>query len=240
MKFFLLLFLILATSCHQQKKVIKDNNTVDVKEYSTIKTNSELIVVLKNPNNVIDTKNLIVNSSLIWDQLIVNDSSLKVALIKVPIDKKQFWIARLKTANVFNSVETYSAETVKKIKDIAKNSLIQIRKTTCFGKCPVYSVIVFKDGKVTFNGIDNVLLKGEQKFKISKTKLKNIKEIFQKTSFSTYPDSFVNRAVMDYPSTFITYKNKQIEIKLWKKAPEEVLLAFKAVENILSEEKMID
>jgi hypothetical protein len=253
MKYILLLSFLIAVSCKQPKKVIKtqENSKTesinkeeivsikDVKENLNIKTQEDLIVVLKNPNKVLDAKALIENSSLVWQELVIDDNSLKAVLIKVPFDKKDFWLERLKTSNVFSSVEVNTENTIASIKHIAENMYVKISKTHCSGDCPVYDVVLFKDGKVLFNGIENVLVKGKQEFKISTKKMKKIKEMFQKTSFGTYLDNYADRSVMDFPSTFITHNNKQIEIKLWKKVPLELALASESIEDILLENKMI-
>ena len=254
MKYILLLSFFIALSCNQQKKEkkeIKENQTEktvkeekiivkEVKEKPIIKTQEDLIVVLKNPKNVTDAKALIENSSLIWDKLVIDNNLLKAALIKVPIDKKDFWIERLKTSNTFSTVEVNTKETIESIKYIAENTFVKVRKTHCSGDCAVYDVILFKDGKVIFNGIDNVLIQGKQEFTISKAKMKKIKGMFKKTSFSKYSDSYVDKSIMDFPSTIITHKNKQVEIKLWKKVPLELALAYEAFEDILYEKKLIE
>ncbi len=99
---------------------------------------------------------------------------------------------------------------------------------------------MLKDGNVIFNGIENVNSLGIQKFSISETKMNKIKSMFQKTTFGTYIDSYVDKSLMDYPSTFITHNDKQIEIKLWKDVPLELALAFEAVEDILFDKKIIN
>ena len=254
MKYTTLFVLILMLSCNQQKKekeeikinqpekVVVEKKVIieEVKEKSIIKTKEELIVVLKNPNNVNDAKALIENSSLSWDKLVIDNNTLKVALIKVPIDKKDFWIERLKLSNVFSTVEVNTNETLSSIKYFAENTFIKVSKSHCSGDCPVYDAVLLKDGKVIFNGIENVLVKGKQEFTISENKMKKIKEMFEKTSFGTYFDSYVDKSIMDFPSTFITHNDKQIEIKLWKNVPEELAFAYEAFEDVLFEKKMIE
>ncbi|KGL63709.1 DUF6438 domain-containing protein [Polaribacter sp. Hel1_85] len=255
MKYLLLTFFVIALSCNQQskekkntettktKKIItekKENIKEEITEKSIVKTKEDLIVVLKNSKNVTDAKALIENSSLIWQELVIDENSLKAAIIKVPIDKKDFWLKRLKESNTFSSVEFHTKESVASIKYISENTFVKVRKTHCSGDCAVYDVILFKDGKVAFNGIENVLVKGTQEFNISEAKMKKIKGMFEKTSFGTYLDSYVDRSIMDFPSTFITHNNKQIEIKLWRNVPLELALAYEAFEDILYEKKLIE
>jgi hypothetical protein len=256
MKYFLLLFILLTLSCNQsknkeekieQKEIIKKEKTevkekIEVKEIkkdSFVKTKETLVIVLKNVNNLKDAKALIVNSGLTWVKLIINDTNLKAALIEVSVDKKHFWIDRLKTSNVFSSVEVNSEENIEKIKNIAKNTFVKIRKTHCSGDCPVFDMIVFNDGKVLFNGIENIPFKGIKEFILTKKQLKKLKDYFSKTSFNNYSESFIDIAIADFPSTFITYQNKEIEIKLWKNIPEELIFAYEYLDVILLQEKLI-
>jgi hypothetical protein len=249
-----LLLLLIIWGCNQPKKEKKETEIIktekkakedkvvieNVKEKVIIKTQEELLIVLKNPKKVVDAKALIENSGLVWENLIINKNTLKVAIIKVPIDKKKFWIERLKEAAIFSSVELNSVNSIETIKSNADKIFVKINKNQCSGDCPVYDLVVLKDGKVLFNGIKNVLILGKQEFTISDIKMKNIKDTFEKTSFNTYLDSYVDQSLMDYPSTFITYNDKQIEIKLWKDVPDELAFAYEIIEDILFEKKLVE
>ena len=246
MKYIFILSFLIALGCKQQQNKIKNTKAAQIeitikeeKENPIIKTQEDLIVVLKNPNNVIDAKALIENSGLIWSELVIDIVALKTVLIKVPIDKKDFWIDRLKKSNAFSSVEIKTRETINSIKSISENTYVKIRKSYCYSDCAVYDVVFFKNGKVIFNGIEHVINKGKHEFTISESKMKKIKGMFKKTLFDTYLESYVDKSLMDFPSTFITYNKKQIEIKLWKNVPLELVLAYQSIEDILFEKKLI-
>jgi hypothetical protein len=230
------MFFLIAVNCNQLKKTI--NNTA-TKE-TVMKTEEELVVVLKNANNVADAKALIENSGLTWETLVINDKTLKAALIKVPVQKKTFWLERLKTSNVFSSVVVNSEETIKKIKYIAKNTFVKIRRTHCRGICPVFDVLFFNDGKVTFNGIEHVPFKGKKDFTLTKKQFQELKNYFSKTTFNLYPISYIDRSVADLPSTIITHQNKEIKIKRWKNVPKELVLANAYLDKILKQEKLLE
>ncbi|WP_299061125.1 DUF6438 domain-containing protein [uncultured Polaribacter sp.] len=232
MKQLLTVCFLMALSCNQLKEVIK-------KEEVTIPEES-LIVVLKSSVNVTDAKALIENSSLIWSGLVIDNSSIKAAVINVPEEKKDFWIHRLKASNIFSSVAIKTHKSIAYIKQLSEDTFVQVSKTSCFGDCPVYDVTLLKNRTVLFNGIKNVLMHGKHEFEISASKMKRVEEMFKKTSFTNYNDSYVDKSLIDFPNTFITHKNKQIEIKLWKKVPLELALAFETFEEILFEQKLIE
>ncbi len=253
MKYTLLFFFLIALSCNPVKKKTEPKKEIKVEENvfekkdmkndkrkEKAKTHSNLLLVLKNPNNVTDAKALIENSSLIWEDLIIDKNTLKVASIKVPIERKEFWIERLKLSNVFTLIDENTEEKIAYIKHTSENTFVKISKTHCSGDCPVYDVTLFKDGKLVFNGIENVNIKGLKEFTVSEKKMKKIEEMFHKTSFGTYLDNYVDKSIMDYPSTFITYNDKQIEIKLWKNVPEELAFAYETLEDVLYENKLLE
>ena len=251
MKFILICFLLLVASCNQTKKekpknqtnktIITETETVKKEVIKPVKKEYlELLVTLKNPKNVSNAKALIIDRNLVWNDLIINKNTLKVASLKIPIDDKELWIEKLKSLKIFSNIEAKSEENIAAIKEIAENTFVTISKKRCSGDCPVYQLTLLKDGNVIFNGIENVNSLGIQKFSISETKMNKIKSMFQKTTFGTYIDSYVDKSLMDYPSTFITHNDKQIEIKLWKDVPLELALAFETVEDILFDKKIIN
>lgn len=251
MKYFSLLFFVITLSCNQPKKEVKKVTPAETKKIEKIvvkeivktpiiNTTEELIIVLKDANNSTDAKALIENSGLIWSKLAIDTNNLKAALIQVPINKKDFWVERLKTSNVFSSVEINSENVINKIKIIALNTFVKVRKTHCSGDCPVFDITFFKDGKVLFNGIENVLIVSVKEFEISENELKKLKKLFSKTTFNSYSNAFLDKTIVDYPSTFITHQNKEIEIKLWKNVPDELINAHEFLDEILLNYKLIE
>lgn len=239
----------MALNCNKSKENIEKEKPKTIKESTVknkkvkveeIKKQAEFIVVIKDVTNLEDAKSLIVNSGLTWDKLAIDTEVLKAAYIKVPIEKKEFWLKRLQQSNVFSSIDNNSKDALKSIKYIAENTFVKLRKTHCSGVFPVYDAIFLKNGNVIFNGIENVLVTGSKEFTMTKQQQEKIVKMFDKTSFKEYKNTFITRSVADFPSTFITHQNKQIEIKLWKNVPDELAFAYEALEDILLEKKLID
>ena len=77
MKYFLFLFFVLALSCDQpkskvetttpKKTIIEDKTVIDdMKKEPVLKTQENLLIVLKNPKNVTNAKAIIQNNILIF------------------------------------------------------------------------------------------------------------------------------------------------------------------------------
>lgn len=252
MKFFLVSFILLAIGCNQpaiknKKKILPKievtkpitKEEVKVKKETKIPL-KEILVTINDLNEIKDAKKLVENNGLIWNKALINTDVLKVASIKIPIDKIDFWTRKLKENNIFSSVQTYSNIALENIKLIAKSTLVKVKKNKCSGDCPVYDVVFFKDRNVIFNGVENVLVKGKKRFTITEKQYKKLLEMFSKTSFKNYNKGFISKSLVDFPSTYITHQNKQIEIKLWKDVPDELAYAYEYLEEILLEKKLIE
>lgn len=244
MRVLTLLFVLAFASCNVTQK--NTNTTTKTVENQTkkeeIKTpekniENELILVLKNPDNVKDTKALITNSGLSWDKLLFDQKDLKIAQITVPEDKVDFWIERLQQSQVFKSVEKNQVVTLNSIKKEHENKLISIEKTPCFGDCPVYEVSINKDGKVTYNGIKYVDVAGKQEFDLTEKEFKQLKEKLAKKDFSEFKKEYTNPRIADLPSTYITHAGKQIHIRLWKDIPDELVDIHEYIEGLLLSKK---
>lgn len=227
MKYITLIFISLILSCKSTQKV-EENKTIQA-------SNNELIVVLKNPNKLEDAKALITNSGLQWDQLLFDQKDLKIALIKVPEEKRDFWLKRLQQSGTFSSVELNEKGNFLDIKSEIENTFVKIRKTACFGKCPVYEFTIYKDGTALFDGLQYVNKTGKHKLKLEKEEFTKLQKLLSKTSFSDYKDAYNNPRITDLPSVYITHQGKQVQIRIWKNVPEELKTVEKYIEQLVKD-----
>ena len=61
--------------------------------------------------------------------------------------------------------------------------VIQLTKKRCMGKCPVYDLMIYENGLVTYNGIDHVAKKGLHQFNVSSKKMKELVQLFEESGF---------------------------------------------------------
>ncbi|WP_408040338.1 DUF6438 domain-containing protein [Tenacibaculum amylolyticum] len=92
---------------------------------------------------------------------------------------------------------------------------IHYRKTACLGKCPVFDLYVYKDGNITYKGLNNVKIKGEQNFHITKQEVTYLEQEIAKLTINTS-----KVLVRDLPKTKITYNGKTITIQQTKQVPK--------------------
>ncbi len=90
-------------------------------------------------------------------------------------------------------------------KQLKEDALLYYGKTECLGKCPVFDMYVFEDGKVIYEGLKNVDLKGKHEFKLSSAEIKDIKQELETIAFSS--EEKIKR---DVPNVILKIKGNKL------------------------------
>lgn len=119
------------------------------------------------------------------------------------------------------------------VKYSANNGIafLTLEKTTCRGQCPVFSLAIFENGIVQYIGTKNVDKIGKYEKKLSKTEIKNLKEIFDKYDFFSFENEYTGK-ITDLPTTYISFihNGQTKKIRYYYGAPEKL----KELEEILN------
>lgn len=251
MKYLFLSIVLIAVSCSSPKKddkkpVIEEKKEVPVTpkeevpvEKPKVITYKELLVVTKNSENFENGQKLFSENGLILDTLLINNESTKVGIIKVPSDKSDYWLDNLKKSGLFNSVDANSEKRFKEIK-AELNRFISYRKTACYGHCPVYNIRIDKTGKVFYNGIKYVRVKGKREFQLTEKEFATLKKKLNRTNFKGYKRSYNNPNLTDLASTYINYNGKEIQLRVWKNVPDELAIVSEYIEDLLVARKLYE
>ena len=260
MKIAILSLFLLALGCEAPtkpetpKKVIKTETTTKTEAKKTVVKPvaakkeakpkaieyNDLVIELENPNSIDDVKALIKNSGLQWDKIAFENDANKIAIIKVPGDKTDFWIDRLSKSPEFKNVLPNKKGTLNALINNTKIAFFRLKKTECFGDCPIYEVTVDEKGNVIYNGKKHVSVSGIQKFKLTEKQLTVFKNKLAKNDFSTYKKVYDDPQLMDLPSTFISHKDKQVQIRLWKGIPKELSGVQSYIVDMLYDKKILE
>ena len=92
-------------------------------------------------------------------------------------------------------------------RNVALNDLskvMELHKNACFGKCPVYGLIIYENGKATYNGKMHVEKLGLYSKQLSKQAFKAIRKAFQQADIWQYEDQYKSD-VHDLP--FVTLRH---------------------------------
>ena len=75
-------------------------------------------------------------------------------------------------------------------KPIPDDALITLERTVCYGPCPIYKLTIIADGTVTFEGRQNVKVKGLVKSRINRDDLRNLIAAFEAASYFSLNESY--------------------------------------------------
>ncbi len=77
---------------------------------------------------------------------------------------------------------------------------ITLERTACFGTCPVYTVTIYTDGTVVYNGLQFVDVKGEQTSSIDPATVEQLIAGFEAAGYFDWNDSYTDMHVTDQPT----------------------------------------
>ena len=100
---------------------------------------------------------------------------------------------------------SYFVKKQKQSYDI-KDSFLSLSKGKCLDDCPVYDLLIFKNGQVVYNGIENVEKKGIHKMLISFEAVKHLNQLLMDLS----PLDLGGIREKRKPLTLLKFKGKRI------------------------------
>ncbi|MBL4710676.1 MAG: hypothetical protein JKY48_19800 [Flavobacteriales bacterium] len=117
-------------------------------------------------------------------------------------------------------------------KEIPSDAVARIQRTPCFGKCPVYTLTVFNDGRVEYFGKRNTPRDGRFETKVDEAVLNDIKAKAGEFGFFELNNIYDKQAITDIPSTITSVRNGD-EMKT-------VINRFEGPNNLRSFERYFD
>jgi hypothetical protein len=82
-----------------------------------------------------------------------------------------------------------------------EEAIITYSKSRCFGRCPVYDLYIFNDGKILYKGIENVSKTGTYQSTINLEELDRIKLLLNNLDIQ----SNQNKLIRDMPVTTLIF-----------------------------------
>jgi hypothetical protein len=86
---------------------------------------------------------------------------------------------------------------------------ITLRRTPCYGPCPVYELTILGTGEVTYLGEAHVAKAGAHSWRISGRRLERLAEAFERARYSRLEDRYTSREFTDAPGclTSVEYED---------------------------------
>lgn len=100
--------------------------------------------------------------------------------------------------------------TVVNAQDNNANVAITLERTACFGTCPVYTIIIYDNGDVVYNGQNHVDVMGEQTSQIDPATVALMVKAFETAGYFDWKEAYDTQMVTDLPSaiTSVTQAGK--------------------------------
>ena len=117
--------------------------------------------------------------------------------------------------------------------------LIQLKKTPCYGTCPVYTIKIDQKGNGIFNGFENTDYTGLYSFRLNNKQLEGLITSFEQSGFFEMEDKY-HGYVSDLPTIYLTYQSdgKKKKIMDYYGAPPELKDLEKQIETLVLSRKM--
>jgi hypothetical protein len=122
--------------------------------------------------------------------------------------------------------------------------VIKLERTACFGECPVYSLTIFGNGTVVYEGEDFVQTKGAKETTINTSAVNQLVSEFEKADYFSLNDSYIQFGVSDMPyvTTSIRIGGKTKTIKHYlgdRSAPEQLTELENKIDEIVNSAQWI-
>jgi len=110
-----------------------------------------------------------------------------------------------------------------------------LKRTHCFGPCPVYNLEISADGKMKWEGIYSVPKEGAASKQLSKSEVRKIYEIIVNSEYYTMEPKYDESMISDLPSKIIklTADGKQKEVVCRHKCPDSFGILFRKLESYI-------
>lgn len=136
-----------------------------------------------------------------------------------------------------NSIKTPVPNNIKEV-------VITLERTACFGICPIYTLTIYGDGRVVYEGIRFVRIEGARTATINEEKVRQLVTEFQSIDYFSLDDSYEELNATDMPSaiTSITINGKTKTVRHYHgdfSAPEKLTELEDRIDQIVNSDQWI-
>ncbi|MBL4753990.1 MAG: hypothetical protein JKY52_10415 [Flavobacteriales bacterium] len=125
-------------------------------------------------------------------------------------------------------------DTAAKAAVVEDSLFVSIKRTPCYGKCPVYSADIYNSGYVVYNGRRFVKKEGVHLSRLSDDNMNSVKQMIDSVKYFDFENEY-DRAVTDFATTYTTVnlngKNKTVMNRVG--GPEALIQFERHIDQIL-------
>ncbi|HEY2434552.1 MAG TPA: DUF6438 domain-containing protein [Vicinamibacterales bacterium] len=110
---------------------------------------------------------------------------------------------------------------------------ITLERTPCFGRCPVYTVTIADDGRVTYDGRQFVRVDGAHEWRIDRAAVRALAAEIEKAGFFEMKDEYT-ALITDHPTTYteVAIGNRHKRIKDYVSGPAALKEIEKRIDDV--------
>ena len=109
-------------------------------------------------------------------------------------------------------VSKKAAASTPKLTPTEAGPVLTFERTPCFGTCPVYTMQVFADGRVAYEGRHHVPIIGKKEFKLPAATVADMLRQAKEARFETFETQY-RSGVTDMPSTIVAIRQPDGTLK---------------------------
>ncbi len=116
-----------------------------------------------------------------------------------------------------------------------KDTVLYYERGACFGTCPIFSFVVYADGKGIYNGKNHVNRIGLYQTKVNDSAVHNIIEVANKIGYFGMQELYDNPHVTDLPTirTGISQNGKLKKVASRYKAPQSLKTLYQELDSLI-------
>ncbi len=117
--------------------------------------------------------------------------------------------------------------------------VIEMEKTACYGRCPVYTIKIDSQGTGLFVGVEHTEPLGLYSFRLKKSEIDELHSAFEEIGFFGLEDRYYDN-ISDLPTTYLTYRKEGREKKImdYHGAPPELKQLESRIQELVFSKKM--
>ncbi len=92
-----------------------------------------------------------------------------------------------------------------------KTPIVKIERTPCLGQCPVYTLELYSNKTIAYNGVKNVNRKGKETLTLSSKAYNTLIQQLEALPFSEYTTEY-GRKIRDITFIYVTYNGKKVRM----------------------------
>lgn len=146
----------------------------------------------------------------------------------------------LSCANSKNMASEKGDDSANDIQQVEVTEFATIQKTYCYGKCPVYKMTIYSDGKAVLEGKSNIEMTGVWETQLTKEELEKFILTAEKINYFDLEDKY-DSPITDLPSTTtsIVIDGKRKEVYRRADYPQRILVFEEVFTDLLTNKKWV-